>query len=65
MAPDTFGTVRAVTYMHDQRFFSAPRTGQRVDLVDTVNKLGPSLAQSASLRENDLDAFPPIYGGVV
>jgi hypothetical protein len=46
-------------------FFAASRTGQRVDLVDTVNKLGPSLAQSASLRENNLDALRPIYGGVV
>lgn len=46
-------------------FFPASRTGQRVDLVDPVDKLGPSFAQSASLRGNFLGAFGLVYGGVV
>jgi hypothetical protein len=46
-------------------FFPASRTGQRVDLVDTVNELGPSLAQSASLRGRFLDAFRLVHDRVV
>ena len=46
-------------------FFPASRTGQRVDLVDTVNELGPSFAQSASLRGSILDALGLVYGGLV
>ena len=36
----------------DFHLFSASTTGQRVDLVDTVDELGPSLTQSTSSREN-------------
>jgi hypothetical protein len=46
-------------------FFPASRTGQRVDLVDPANELGPSLARSASLRGSLLDALRLVYGGVV
>ena len=34
----------------DLHLFPAPPTGQRVDLVDTVNELGPSLSQNAWTR---------------
>lgn len=46
-------------------FSPASRTGQRVDLVDTVNELGPSLAPSASFLGSFLDAFRLVYGRVV
>ncbi|HSF18897.1 MAG TPA: hypothetical protein VLK65_25455 [Vicinamibacteria bacterium] len=46
-------------------FFTASTTGQRIDLVATVNKLGPSFAQSPSSRGLVIALFLLLFGGVV
>ena len=48
----------------DFHLFSASTTGQRVDLVDTVDELGPSLTQSTSSRENIVLFFLLLFHGV-
>ena len=45
-------------------FFPASTTGQRIDLVDTVNELGPSFAQSTFSRGLIIVLFPLLFGGV-